>query len=129
MRQIGLGIYLMDDEWANFPGPKAISVLIEESSNLRKRMRAATLFIDFSVRYNAWCGVAWPQLIEEMRKFKKGEFPLISQSLELMILEGLLKIVPEPYHKKWYLRWMNVFSTRVVCPTKFLLESIQKKNL
>ena len=127
MELIGPGVYLM--KWGKgILQPKQVLSVIHGTLGSAVMEEAAKMFLNFSVRHNAWCGVAWPRLLKEMRsKYKKQpEFEGVKRAIEVMVNGGLLEIPTD--HNKWYSRWLNVFSPRIVCPTNFLINMIWTKK-
>lgn len=127
MELVGDGMYLMG--WSkNVLQPKQVLPHIPETLASAIMEEAAEMLVSFSVKHNAWVGVAWPQLLEEMHKRyeRRWEFDGIERALERMIEDGLLEVPVD--HKEWYSRWLNVFYPHIVCPTNLLINTIWTKQ-
>jgi hypothetical protein len=120
------GVYLMDVRQKMLPRPKealamASSFFGQFGENEKKVIE---VLIDFSVRHNAWVGVSRFWLIEGF--FNKDQFAFFSDDVDLsintLISNRFLGITG---YKKWYLKWLNVFSDRIIYPTRLLLEKLQ----
>lgn len=127
MELTGDGAYLMS--WGRDAlRPKEVLSVIHGAIGSATKEEAAALLISFSDKHNAWVGVAWPQLVAEMRKRYKAqwEFDGIKRAVETMIKDGLLE-VPTRYKMRGF-RWLNVFSPTIVCPTNLLINTIWTKQ-
>lgn len=128
MELTGPGVYLMNgwDKMSLRP-KEALTVLPGIPGSLGgcyEKKEAMVLFISFSARHNAWCGVTWPRLLEEMRSKYRDErkFRAIKREIESMIKWGLLEI-PKRY-KRWYSKWLNAFEPKIICPGLLLGDMI-----
>ena len=122
----GPGVHLMP-EWSHkLPRPKDVLDTIPGSLGKPEWDDIAKTVVHYSVVHNAWCGVAWTQLCEDLRKrFKPYEFMGIKGDIELMVQIGLLEV---PRHKAWHSRWLNAFEPQIIRPTQSLLDAIQTNS-
>ena len=120
MDQVGPGVYLISDK---MPHPRDIPALaIQGSLESPTKEGIAEVIVRLSKSHDAWCGVSLPQLTKGMQKHERCYKALpLRQAIEEMVRDGLLRISG---FTKWYARWLNAFSTPVVCPTILLVNKI-----
>ncbi len=122
--ETGPGVFLMGREWdKSFLRPKEALPAIPGSLGDERWEKATAIFINISARHNAWCGVEWTRLKNEIpsRNDDPMEYEEIKEAIEDMIRMRLLEI---PGYKGW-LSFLNLFFPQIVCPTRILLTKIQ----
>jgi len=122
--ETGPGVFLMGREWdKSFLRPKEALLAIPGSLGDEGWEGAVAIFINISARHNAWCGVEWTRLRNEMpsRADDPAGYEKTKQAIEEMIRLRLLEI---PGYKGW-LSFLNLFFPQIVYPTRRLLEKIQ----
>jgi len=124
MPETGPGVFLMGRDWdKGFLRPKEALLAIPGSLGDERWEKATAIFINISARHNAWCGVEWTRLKNEIpsRKDDPTEYEEIKQAVEEMIRMRLLEI---PGFTGWR-SIFNLFFPQIVCPTRALLVKIQ----
>ncbi len=134
MNITGPGVYLLpaENEIQRFPGPKGVLPLIEQcSTDMYRKLDVAEALLKFSANHNSWCGVEESRLAAVLQSSHTvDELKLIKRAFDRMLAEDLIEIVPEPRHKGMFAGARDaIFSDKIVCPKRHLIEHIRAQRL
>lgn len=119
MELIGHGVYLLKKQMPHSPEELTIDPTCLDDGVMGQM---AARVIKFSKRHNAWVGVHWPTLLDDIR----SELPpavsvLHVHALRHMIRSGYLEI---PGNRRWLGALNALFRLQIVCPTALLVSVI-----
>lgn len=119
MKEIGHGVYLMDNANELGHGPQELSVSPGYLGGSDQE-KVAEVLIGFSVRHNAWVGVDWEVLCDEVRGF----VPPNVGSARVKVIGQMLKarLLRIPGKRRWW-GILNPYPL-VICPTRLLIATI-----